>query len=38
VGSGTEVIGIKDRSGDKLVKDIGMIGGDGSENEVVCLG
>jgi len=32
VGSGTEVIGIGDR-GEKLVKDMGMIGGDGTEKE-----
>jgi len=28
VGSGTEVIGIGDRRGEKLMKDMGMIGGD----------
>jgi len=31
VGSGTEVIGIGDRKGEKSVKDMGMIGGDGAE-------
>jgi len=31
VGSETEVIGIGDRRGYKLVKNMGMIGGDGPE-------
>jgi len=31
VGSGTEVIGIGDRRGEKLMKDMGIIAGDGQE-------
>jgi len=31
VGSGMEVIGIGDRRGKKLMKDMGMIGGDGPD-------
>jgi len=38
VGSGTEVIGIGDRRGEKLVKAIGMIGDDGPEKGRVRLG
>jgi len=38
VGSGTKVIGIGDRKGEKLVKDMGMIGGDGPEKGEVSLG
>jgi len=38
VGSETEVIGIGNRRGDKLVKDMGMIGGDKTEKGGVSLG
>jgi len=39
VGSGTEVIGIGDSwEGGGLVKDMGMIGGDGPEKVGVSLG
>jgi len=38
VGSGTEVIGIGDRRGEKLVKDMGMIGSDRPEKGGVSLG
>jgi len=37
-GMGTEVIGIGDRRGEKLEKDMGMIGGDGPEKGGVSLG
>jgi len=38
VGSGTEIIGIGDRREEKLVKDLGMIEGDGAEKGGVSLG
>jgi len=38
VGSGTGVIGIEDRRGEKLVKDMGRIGDDGPEKGGVRLG
>jgi len=37
VGLGTEVTGIRDRRGEKLVKDMGMIGGDEPEKVGVSL-